>query len=618
MFFVGCTRPAETSKLTFSFPKPQVMSHKSEYFKSTVLTSSGTPWSGSISASSEINCYIVAVGGPQPDLEMNNCKAKNTNQVLATFGPLEGGVPAGQSISIEVPSGPDRRIYLFGTKASTEGCIDFTINGPPQGKNSYPRLLNTVTKSLSPGEQTITMSVPASLANLPEVDQCEVFPAGGEGGIPSLDLFGDGRDGDLTILSNATISFGTDGYNHGSVTLVNSALPNPSTKKFSTQRRVTGISTDGLTLATGNTFTSDDFEPGDEIFWTVSAAYHSSGPDFACGGNLFRGSWGTAHVVSTGTSYLVLDEPISDSPATISGTALSQNVPDNAGANPFCRIQIARVPNFESVTIGAGVSTLATFQPMAYVLDSAGNGVGGIVFFRTRSLNLNGAAFEVNVNVKGFQSNIQSAGDGTAGKPTSNYLYGGNASGGGYNGGGGANSGIGGVGYTGGSALGGAANSFCMGSTTCLPFLDKKVFFGGAGGGNGGSPGGAGGGIATVFADEISGTGNLTLTANGEQTSGAALGGGAGGAVHLSVRTLNVSYSQLAFSSDGGSTTGANSAAGGGGSVEVLFCDVLSIPTAAEIYTTTYASGGTDVSTYSDASGGETYVEDSPLICNAL
>lgn len=112
-----------------------------------------------------------------------------------------------------------------------------------------------------------------------------------------------------------------------------------------------------------------------------------------------------------------------------------------------------------------------------------------------------------------------------------------------------------------------------------LPVTEQKTFNGG-GGGSGDQYGGNGGGIILVYAKEIRGSGNLSITAKGSNGLGTAVGGGGGGGgtIGLASRRIEVASISL-FANGGDGKAGFSSGGGGGGAIEVLQCNAQSSTT---------------------------------------
>lgn len=561
---------------------------------------------------SDINCYAIFVGGPDALLNQNNCYDSSTNAVKMRFGPSRFFIPAGTETSIEVPSGPSRQIYLVGLKSQGSSCVPLGPGQNPDSSNmSVPHIVSEKTIDLQPGETAIEMV--RTIDSSKTFDNCN-FMTGGGGS--SLNLFGNGRDGNITVTGNGVLDFGTQDFSQDpDYTHTASTLPSPATKKASSTKRITNIDTVAAnTLILDSAFSSNDFEVGDEIMWSVSSGWESANPDDnACGTgtSLFRGRFGFANIVGVPNSTtLVVDKALTAVPGSINNTNLSQANP--VTGTPFCRMHVRRVPNFNKIDVAA--STPLSFTTSAF--DMTG---GGSIVFRVNEIVLNsGSTFNISVDARGFNSSSNSQGAGVQGlgisSANSNLNGGGQGtSGNGGGGGGGSASGADG----GGSPFGakGSGVTFCIGATPCLPTRDQKAFFGGGGGGTSSFSGGVGGGIILIYAKKITGTGTITLSAKGGISS-TSTGGGGGGTISFNVQQLPATITTIADASGGNGTSGTYpGGGGGGGAVEVKYCGATSSSTGI----TTMATGGTSAANPagSNAPANAIEVANAPALCTA-
>ena len=617
LFLASCTRKVEErSTLNIKFPsnpfQKGVVSSSSTSQKIEVLATGAPDWNTSLQPSTiaEINCYALFVGGPEAPLKASSCSDSTSGEVKFRFGIPAGFFPQGSQVSVDVPSGADREITLVGFKTQGTACSS-SFNNPDFSNMSFPHIISTKVQDLAPGDVNIDMV--ASLNTSNTFDICDFINPGSGGDSPEQ-LFGDASDGDITF----------DGSTHNASTANYSSVGSYSggepSKIIGASLRINNIlPTNGkvITLETGTSIPTTEFEVGDEIMWVVTAGNHTTlSPDpNACGADLNRGSFGFAkitNIVGPNNQIWTLDEAITNDPGNVNNTNLSSAVADST--IDFCRIQVVRVANFN--TINVGTATTLNANAFDHTL-----GKGGIIAIRAKTLNL-AANFTIDVTGLGNPgSNGASAaqGSGLAGgntTPSTSSLQNGGGSGlsTGDGGGGGANQGAGGTGAattTGGQ--GGNALTFCSGQ--CLPMRDKKVFFGGGGGAGSsgaGTNGGDGGGIVVLHIENIAGSGTLTINADGAiNTAGSDSGGsGAGGMIHLTAKSVNSSTS---FSASGGAAT-TEGGSGGGGAIEVPFCSSLSStpPSAAsgDVAAGTVASGSAGIS-------GVKQISDEPLLCLA-
>ena len=82
--------------------------------------------SGVTTGTFPINCYLAAVEGPEATMSHNYCGSKDASLVIQPtykFGTYVGLRQSGQTLTLEVPTGKDRIVHLFGFHAvSLEEC----------------------------------------------------------------------------------------------------------------------------------------------------------------------------------------------------------------------------------------------------------------------------------------------------------------------------------------------------------------------------------------------------------------------------------------------------------------------------------------------------------------
>jgi hypothetical protein len=125
---IGCTRKLdESSVVTLSLPASGAMSSKTMSFENTPDShmsqsvgaysggESGPQWNVALnpSAIADINCYMIAIAGPESDMRRNVCTTTSGQSVYV--GRWVGALSAGQQLSIEVPSGSQR---AFGSRVN--------------------------------------------------------------------------------------------------------------------------------------------------------------------------------------------------------------------------------------------------------------------------------------------------------------------------------------------------------------------------------------------------------------------------------------------------------------------------------------------------------------------
>ncbi|MFP5518359.1 MAG: hypothetical protein ACLGGX_00525 [Bdellovibrionia bacterium] len=185
-FNSGCTRSAqETTTVQISLPK--ISSNK------TLAKKSVTALGGSIYPQdiSELNCFLVAVGGPEPAMRRNVCgrdpATGGTTMTPEYIGVWAGAFPAGGSsvISLNVPAGKDRKVHLIGFYApDLSYCKNFKVHGFPGDDNlSKPYRLGSALVDLEAGK-TASVSIPYTFDADSWFDGCKGpdFPDDGDGG----------------------------------------------------------------------------------------------------------------------------------------------------------------------------------------------------------------------------------------------------------------------------------------------------------------------------------------------------------------------------------------------------------------------------------------------------
>lgn len=584
VFSVSCTRKKETSNLTIQLPTFTTASHEvsGKAGKVSALVNGVPPWNTSLnpSSSTDVNCYAVFVAGPEENLKANKCFTVNaTGNInpasVVGFGPHVGFIPAGGIVAVDVPSGPDRVVHLVGLKAQNGACKNFVGGGQLDFSNlSEPHVLSTRVVDLAPGDVNLTMIAKVD-ANTKTFNKCDFI---NDDGGPPEQLFGDGSDGDHTI--NTTVSDLSSDTSLG--------------REMMFSDRVVGVNATGKTLTLSYLDSATQFQVGDEVLYVVTSAGGGAGPgpDAVCdGGNgLHRGAYGFSKVkaVSVGTQKITLEDAISQDPSQIVNTTLAEPGNDpTSSPNPFCRIQVVRVPEFNNLTLDA---TSSGFDLFTLPFDGE---KGGIIAMKVKGTLhvLGGNTVQLNAKGKGFAGGaVDKGGFGINGRQVSSPNGSDNAGTAvsGEAGGGGANNGAGGAGAGGGGAGGADVVSIGLCGPNCPP--GQKIFFGGGGAGANGI-GGNGGGMILLFAKELKmdGFSTFNLLAGGDDgvggnpsTDGA--GGGAGGTILSTFKSvvhnaggstpsfsMNADGGQGGFGGSGGSAANGGGG-GGGGAVELRSC----------------------------------------------
>lgn len=192
LLFFGCTRAvdSEKSKVIIQLPAEansaasQVTAspftnnnfvNKLETYESSgtgdddafsEIQPSGYSASGTTS-SYPINCYLVAVKGPEEFMNRSSCKKESSGGTTATtytFGPKLGLRSAGSTLELEVPPGDNREVMIFGLHAFEQAdCKDLSL-APKKSSFTHPYFLGkSATLKFEPGKE---ISVPINLATV--------------------------------------------------------------------------------------------------------------------------------------------------------------------------------------------------------------------------------------------------------------------------------------------------------------------------------------------------------------------------------------------------------------------------------------------------------------------
>lgn len=554
---ISCTRDVGDSNITIELPGNASLSKVS----SQSVTKLSTPFAkGSETSWDNVNCYMLVVQGPEEFLNRNHCE--DSNGAKHSFGYFVAGIPAtglNQEITLDVPSGSDREILLFGINADAGYCTNLGVDQTVLNNWTKPRYISSTGKiDLKGGEQEAKLTVPvagSSIATKLEIEKCQIEGRQHESQPNnSAGMFGDGSAGDLSLPGSAyDLSTNTD----------------QNGQFFTAYKRVTHISADGKTLTTRNPVTGMEIATGNEIMWVVNA---EKLPSSSCGGGLIAGMRGTAKVVSVAGSNVVLDSPIGNGTGTYNLAALAEN--SVSSASQFCRIQILRIPHLNNIIVNAN----STLNTIPYQFDDTGNGQGGIIAFRVKgSIQLGPNNLIIDASVQGFPGQL-GQGSGITGLGNTGSAAN-NANGGGAdqsgNGGGGGAGAVGDGGDQTGNSGGTKGIAPTCGGPCSAVGGQPRLHFGGAGGGlSGSNAGGTGGGIVFLHVKRVdsdaAGSEYLKLEANGAIGATNA-GGGGGGLVHLTVDVFDADFHGLVKGGDGGATNGAP---GGGGLIEVKYCNV--------------------------------------------
>lgn len=142
---------------------------------------SDLPTGFTASGARPINCYLIAVSGPEAQFQRNSCYkdgavAGTVNSSYYAFGPYLGLKPAGSVIEMDVAPGPDREVLIFGLHAvDIATCNDLKINKPSKTNFTKPHLLGRSAKMrFEPGK---TLTIPIQMVEpvvANQVDDCKM------------------------------------------------------------------------------------------------------------------------------------------------------------------------------------------------------------------------------------------------------------------------------------------------------------------------------------------------------------------------------------------------------------------------------------------------------------
>lgn len=130
------------------------------------LTSMDPTWGLSAPTDfSQVNCWMIAVAA----LDLNRGSCTNDSQAtLMSPGIIAGPFPGGSTVSLDVPKGPQRTIYLMGLRiALGELCVPGILK---QSILSPPVIVGQVSTDLVNAEESVTIN--ASFTNAQVVKDC--------------------------------------------------------------------------------------------------------------------------------------------------------------------------------------------------------------------------------------------------------------------------------------------------------------------------------------------------------------------------------------------------------------------------------------------------------------
>lgn len=367
-------------------------------------------------------------------------------------------------------------------------------------------------------------------------------------GTASANMFGDGRDGDLTL-------------NQGETYYIDNARTSVVATAFSGQNLLPVENTIG-------------FNPGDVILVHQTRGHPPSGED--------AGKWEIRTVASVDSANLVL----------------TNNLSNNYYDGGAWQAQVIRIPQYRNVTLQAN-STLT-----AHPWD---DNTGGIVIFKAHSVVIPESNATITASGLGFRGGSGGSPTSRGMQGESYFGTGSNsqvANGGGGGGGevsfdaDGSDAGGGGgfaTGGTSGTNGGGAGyHSPGAGGNSYGGSLVNLLLFGSGGGGGGGyqpnnntgNSGGSGGGTVVIYTKNLSLIGSITSTgANGQATGNpmdasrrrGAGGGGAGGSIFIVGQILTLDQNHIVATPGYGGTNneGGTGGTGGNGRIRIEYCNTL-------------------------------------------
>ncbi len=126
-----------------------------------------------------INCYLVAISGPENFLKNNFCgktnSAQNTLDRTYSFGTFIGLRPAGSAFEFEAVPGDNRQILIFGLHStSAQACTDFT-NKPSKTNFSKPHMVGLSAAMRFEAGKSITVPVNLDMPTTAnQMDDCAI------------------------------------------------------------------------------------------------------------------------------------------------------------------------------------------------------------------------------------------------------------------------------------------------------------------------------------------------------------------------------------------------------------------------------------------------------------
>ncbi len=614
---LGCTRKVnESSLITLTLPQ-SVSSSKIEYMHTpsnhmsvaqnvTVQSEDdGADWNALLNPATiaDVNCYMIAISGPEADMRRNTCSTTTGTNLYV--GRWMGAIPAGTQISLEVPSGPQREISVFGFKSINGACRDFKIQDTDSSNLSFPHVIGKTIANLAPGTANVSVGVTVNASTL-KIEDCNG---------PDFNMdHGQGLYFGEELAGTTTINVGTD--------IISAPIPAAQRGAYAKLNQIVPV-TGGIGVDIG-TVLGGTFSVGDEVMVIAMAGKGQLGPaannDYgACGYRGWNGSYSFGKIVSLSSSYSA--GYVVNYDFVIAGASILSNMWKNADGdannfefdgtsgddifatntrlgftetNPnFCNIQVVKVPHFYNLAIDpTRVLSAPNFN---------WNTGGGVLAFRVNGALSLDESSAIETNGKGYPGLVSSVGGGEFGSttctPNANSNGGGCGNGSTTAGGGGGHGNTaypamgqisGGNGEGTPTAIGGFSVGEDCGDGSCYGTLKHKIFMGGAGGANAGIAGTPGGGIVYIMARNISvgcvGTGGVctvkpVISSNGNTSGSNGEGAGAGGSVFLGYAS-STNFTQTILKADGGGNVDItyDAGPGAGGRIQRLSCINETLP----------------------------------------
>lgn len=148
------------------FTSRKLVSKTAQSLSTTTLKSS--LWGlQSQSTIDEADCYAIYI--QSSDLESGSCISQDDSTVVP-ISRLFGFFSAGQTISIDVPSGNNRTLGIFALMSQDGTCGNATDTAFDPRKYSKPILVGSVTQNLNVGENTLNLDI--SMTNAIPIESC--------------------------------------------------------------------------------------------------------------------------------------------------------------------------------------------------------------------------------------------------------------------------------------------------------------------------------------------------------------------------------------------------------------------------------------------------------------